>query len=78
MRPVMGTDAQPWRKAEHDGWNLSQIRYISKGPCSCAGLAVQFTTDSKRLFISSRHTLMYRKQCYEVCMEGLVMYKRYA
>lgn len=42
------------------------------------GLAVQFTTDSKRLFISSRHTLMYRKQCYEVCMEGLVMYKRYA
>lgn len=41
------------------------------------GLTVRFTTDSKRLFISSRHTLMYRKQRLEVCMEGLVMYKRY-
>lgn len=40
------------------------------------GLTLRFTTDSKRLFVSSRQSFMYRKQLYEVCMEGMVMYVR--
>ena len=40
------------------------------------GLTLRFTTDSKCLFVSSRQSFMYRKQLYEVCMEGMVMYVR--